>query len=139
MKKLLSAFVLLALAGCAPSAEPTPSPQPSASPEPIPVTYAELSRPGETPTVLDAEGIAALWEMYLGLGGEVVSRPDELLYSVSFYDDDSSPAVELGIYEGDVVRISRRDAPELVYDCTGLIDHGLLESLYASGRRRTRL
>ena len=39
-----------------------------------------------------------------------LSRPGELLYSVSFYDDDSSPAVELSIYEGDVVRISRRDA-----------------------------
>ena len=98
MKKLLIALALLALAGCAPAAEP------------IPVTYAELSRPGETPTVLDADGIAALWEMYLCFGGEVASRPDELLCSISFYDDDSSPAVELGIYEGDVVRISRRDA-----------------------------
>ena len=135
MKKLLIAFVLLALAGCAPSAEPTASPQPSASPEAIPVAYAELSRPGETPTVLDAEGIAALWEMYLGLGGEVVSRPDRLLCGVSFYDDDSSPAVELSIYEGDVVRISRRGALDLVYDCAGLIDHELLDKLYTSGRR----
>lgn len=135
MKKLLIALALLALAGCAPSAEPTASPQPSASPEPIPVTYAELSRPGETPTVLDADGIAALWEMYLGLGGEVVSRPDELLYSVSFYDDDASPAVELSIYEGDIVYILRRGSLDLVYDCAGLIDHGLLESLYTSGRR----